>query len=178
MFNFYAATFCLDARVQTSLPLPVGRVNHSLVKAVPCRHNALMQLANIFGLIDLSVHHRSHCVVHWTRDSSPDCLVASMWAEWSLVSWLSVTSPMCQHTVLLKKMKYHTVYELSAEDLAAVMYPCSTVCWPSRWAPQSKYSFCKVPTCQQRPWVHDWMSNMSAAGTSFLHMPSRAYTRK
>jgi len=40
---FKVAAFCLPANVKTSLPLLDCHVNHSLVKFVPCRHNALKQ---------------------------------------------------------------------------------------------------------------------------------------
>jgi len=40
---FKVSAFRFDASVQTSSPLLDCRVNHSLVKFVPCRHDALTQ---------------------------------------------------------------------------------------------------------------------------------------
>jgi len=40
---FKVAAFRFDASVKTSSPMLDFRVNHSLVKFVPCRHNALAQ---------------------------------------------------------------------------------------------------------------------------------------
>jgi len=40
---FKVAAFHFDASVKTSSPLLDCRVNHSLVKFIPCRHNALTQ---------------------------------------------------------------------------------------------------------------------------------------
>ena len=40
---FKVAAFGLDASVMMSLPLLECRADHSLVKFVPCRHNALTQ---------------------------------------------------------------------------------------------------------------------------------------
>jgi len=56
---FKVAAFRLDASAKTSSPLPDCRVNHSLVKFVPCRHNALMQLVNVFDsmFVHLFLHH-------------------------------------------------------------------------------------------------------------------------
>jgi len=68
---FKVAVFRFDASLKTSSSLLDCRVNHgrSLVKFVPCRHNALMQLANVLDsmLVDPFLHHRPDCVVHWTQ---------------------------------------------------------------------------------------------------------------
>jgi len=40
---FKVAAFRFDGSVNTSSPLLGCRVNHSLVKFAPCRHNALTQ---------------------------------------------------------------------------------------------------------------------------------------
>jgi len=40
---FTVATFHSDATVKTSSPLLDCHVNHSLVKFIPCRHDALTQ---------------------------------------------------------------------------------------------------------------------------------------
>jgi len=44
---FKVVAFCLDASVKMSSPLLHCRVNHSLVKFVPCRHNALTQKVKV-----------------------------------------------------------------------------------------------------------------------------------
>jgi len=86
--------FKVDASVKTSSPLPDWRVNHSLVKFVPCRHNALLQLTNVFDstLVDIILRHGPHCIVQWTQVCTVQwLLVFGVGGIHSLVIWLSVT---------------------------------------------------------------------------------------
>jgi len=55
---FKVAAFHCDTSVKMSSPLLNCRVNHSLVKFVPCRHNAPTQLANVFDsmMVDPFLH--------------------------------------------------------------------------------------------------------------------------
>jgi len=56
---FKVAEFCLDASVKMSSPLPDCRVNHTLVKLIPRRHNVLTQVIKVIDamLLDVSLHH-------------------------------------------------------------------------------------------------------------------------
>jgi len=72
---FRVAAFRFDGSVKTSSSLLDCRVNHSMVKFVTCRHNALTQLANVFDslLLDFFMHHRPDSVVHWTQIRTVGC---------------------------------------------------------------------------------------------------------
>jgi len=63
---FKVAAFCLDASAKTSLPLHDCLVNHTLVKLIPCRYNALTQFVNVIDatLIHLFLHHRPDFIVY------------------------------------------------------------------------------------------------------------------
>ena len=58
---FKVAGFRLDTRVKMSSALPDCRVNHSLVKFVPCRHNALTQYCIGKGHIITVIYEQIVC---------------------------------------------------------------------------------------------------------------------